>query len=164
MMLKPDRFHEIVTLAKEMGFDQSGSNFILVICVMSRMTKLNWERKVKVFRSLGWSEDEFLSAFKLQPMCMITSQEKIRRVVDLVGTQMDLKPSSLSKHPNVFLLSLEKTIAPRCSVLRVLIQNSLIKKDLSITWALKMSEDDFLERFVIKYEENIPEIQTIYQD
>ncbi|XP_058110273.1 transcription termination factor MTERF8, chloroplastic-like [Magnolia sinica] len=158
-----EQFNEIVAMVKEMGFDPSSGNFILAIRVISMMSRSNWEEKVNVYRSLGWSEDEFLSAFKVQPNCMMTSAKKIKSVMSFFTNEMDWKPSDLSRYPCILLLSLEKTIIPRCSVLRILMSKGLIEKQSSVHKALIISEKAFSERFMVKYQESIPEILTMYQ-
>ncbi|XP_077247624.1 uncharacterized protein LOC143887423 [Tasmannia lanceolata] len=162
LMIKPDRLSNPVEMIKGMGFDTKSSAFIYAICTMSGMTKSSWEGKLEVYRSLGWSEDEILSAFRLQPYCMMKSVKKIRKVVDFFVNEMGWKSSDLSKSPNILLLSLEKRIVPRCSVLRILLSNDLIKKK-SINTALSLTEEDFLKRFMTKYQEKVPEILEVYQ-
>ncbi|XP_058110270.1 uncharacterized protein LOC131253327 [Magnolia sinica] len=163
LMQPAERLNEIVAMVKEMGFNPSTGNFILAIQVVSRMSRLKWEQKVAVYRSLGWSEDEFLSAFKVQPICMTTSEKKIKRVMNFFVKEMDWKPSDLSRHPGILMSSLEKRIIPRCSVLQILMSKGLIKKDSIIRTALVLSNRAFLERFIIKYQEIIPKIITVYR-
>ncbi|WRX21675.1 hypothetical protein QQP08_014162 [Theobroma cacao] len=43
------------------------------------MTKATWDKKVDLFKKLGWSEEEICKAFHLQPICMKTSEDKITR-------------------------------------------------------------------------------------
>ncbi|XP_058089393.1 uncharacterized protein LOC131236292 [Magnolia sinica] len=127
------------------------------------MSRLKWEQKVAVYRSLGWSQDEFPSAFKVQPICMTTSEKKIKRVMNFFMKEMNWKPSDLSRCPGILMLSLEKRIIPRCSVLQILMSKDLIEKDSRVSRALMISNKAFLERFIIKNQESVPEILTVYQ-
>ncbi|XP_077248871.1 uncharacterized protein LOC143888366 [Tasmannia lanceolata] len=161
--LKSDRFSEVVMTVKEMGFDPSGSLFVVAVITMSKMSKPFWERKFDVFRSFGWTDDEILSAFKKQPWYMITSEKKAKMVMDFFVNKMDRKPSFLSKHPNFLLFSLEKRIRPRCSVLQVLMSEDILKKDLNLSSALQLSEKEFMEKYVTKNKERVPEILSVYQ-
>ncbi|XP_077249369.1 uncharacterized protein LOC143888865 [Tasmannia lanceolata] len=144
------RIREMVAMVKEMGFNPVKANFIQAVCVMSGMSKLNWEGKLEVYRSLGWSEAAMFSAFKLYPNYMVILEKKIRRGMDFFVNKMNCKPSVISKYPNILALSLEKRIVPRCSVLQVLMSKGLIKKDLCLAPVLKLNEKEFLEKFVIK--------------
>ncbi|XP_077249373.1 uncharacterized protein LOC143888869 [Tasmannia lanceolata] len=163
LSLKSDRFSEVVTEVKEMGFNPSSSLFVLAVITMSVMSKPTWERKLEVFRSFGWSYDEILSAFKKQPWCIITSEKKVKMVMDVFINKMDLKPSFLSKNPNLFLFSLEKRIRPRCSVLQVLMSEDILKKDLKLYSELRLSEKEFVEKYVTKNKERLPELLSLYQ-
>ncbi|XP_077249378.1 uncharacterized protein LOC143888874 [Tasmannia lanceolata] len=162
LTLKSDHFSEVVTEVKEMGFNTSGSLFIVAVIARSVMSKPTWERKLELFRSFGWSDDEILSAFKKQPWYIITSEKKVKKVMDFFVNKMDQKPSFLSEHPNFILLSLEKRIRPRCSVLQVLMSKDILKKDLKLS-ALLMSEKEFMEKYVTKNKERVPEILSVYQ-
>ncbi|XP_077248867.1 transcription termination factor MTERF8, chloroplastic-like [Tasmannia lanceolata] len=163
IMLNNSRFSEIVAMVKEMGFNPVKGNFITAVRVMSGMSKLNWERKLGVYRSLGWSEDEIFSAFKMYPTYMILSEKKIRRGMDFFVKEMNYKPSSISKYADILALSLEKRIVPRCSVLQVLMSKGLIGKDLCLSPVLRPNEKKFLEKFVIKNLQRIPELLRVYQ-
>ncbi|XP_077249370.1 uncharacterized protein LOC143888866 [Tasmannia lanceolata] len=163
MMLNNSRISEIVAMVKEMGFDPIKATFITAVRVMSGMSKLNWEGKLELYRSLGWSEAEIFSAFKTYPTHMIVSEKKIRRGMDFFVNEMNCKPSSISKYADILSLSFEKRIVPRCSVLQVLMSKGLINKDLCLSRPLRVNEKDFLEKFVIKYLHRVPDLLRVYQ-
>ncbi|XP_077249367.1 uncharacterized protein LOC143888863 [Tasmannia lanceolata] len=163
MMVNSSRFCEIVAMVKEMGFNPDKVKFIEAVRVMSGMTKLNWEEKLEVYRNLGWYEAEMFSAFKMFPNYMVLSEKKIRRWMDFFVKKMNCKPSYISKYPNILVLSLEKRLIPRCSVLQVLISKGLIKKDLCLAGVLIPNEKEFLKRFVIKNLDRFPKLLNVYQ-
>ncbi|KAG2676148.1 hypothetical protein I3760_12G039400 [Carya illinoinensis] len=72
--------------------------------------------------------------------------------------KLKMKPSIISKNPNLVQLSLEKRIIPRCSVLQLLMLKGLIKEDTSIVYILKMTEKEFMEKFVSKYQNEVPDV------
>ncbi|XP_058089389.1 uncharacterized protein LOC131236288 [Magnolia sinica] len=156
-----EQLNEIITMVKKLGFDPLTGNFILAINVVS-MNRLKWEQKVTVYQSLGWSVDEFLSAIRRQPYCMKTSEKKIKRVMSFFTNKMGWKPSDLSRYPGILMLSMEKRIVPRCSVLQILISKALVK-DSCINMALIVSDKIFVERFLTKYLDDVPEILTVYR-
>ncbi|KAJ8647558.1 hypothetical protein MRB53_000581 [Persea americana] len=142
VLLGVERFGEIVAFVKEMDFNPLSANFTFAIRVMSGMKKSNWERKMKVYERLGWSKEEFLSAFKVQPKCMMVSEEKIVKVAEFLQCEMGWKPSILAKCPNLLLYSLEKRTIPRCLLLRILIKKGLIMEEPEIVvFALKFFKD-----------------------
>ncbi|CAK9178080.1 unnamed protein product, partial [Ilex paraguariensis] len=61
-------------------------------------------------------------------------------------------------HPNLFLLSLEKRIIPRCSVLQLLMSKDLFEWNNNLMRVFLMTEKTFLENFVTKYQHLVPEV------
>ncbi|RWR79676.1 Mitochodrial transcription termination factor-related [Cinnamomum micranthum f. kanehirae] len=159
----PERFRETVEIVKETGFNPVTLNFILAVRVVTGLSKLNWERKIELYKGLGWSGDEVLSAFRMQPMCMVTSEKKIKRVVSFFVDELGWKPSGISKYPSILLLSIDKRIVPRCSVVRLLMLDGLVKKDLNILSVLKLNENSFYEKFVSEFQNRVPEVLKAYE-
>ncbi|XP_077247619.1 uncharacterized protein LOC143887418 [Tasmannia lanceolata] len=164
LVLNPDRFSENIMAIKEMGFDPLKSTFIKAVYIMSAMTKSNWEAKLEVYRSEGWSENEILYAFKMEPMCMGLSEKKIRKVMGYFVNKMGWKPSVISRNPSLLGLSFEKRIYPRCSVIKILMSEGSINKDYNPAYVLKLTEEDFMKKFVIKNQEKVPNLQRLYQN
>ncbi|CAK9167515.1 unnamed protein product [Ilex paraguariensis] len=163
LLVRPNRFSEVVSEVKGLGFDPTNLLFVLAVRSMAVMSKSLWEHKLGVYCSCGLSQDEIISAFKLQPLCMLTSEKKIRKMMDFFVNELKLKSSMLSKNPNLLSFSLEKRIIPRCSVLQLLMSNDLIKGDISLVFALQMTENMFLRKFVSKYQHMIPEVVEAHQ-
>ncbi|XP_077248876.1 uncharacterized protein LOC143888372 [Tasmannia lanceolata] len=92
------------------------------------------------------------------------SEKKIRKVSGYFMNKMGLKISYISRNPDILSLSLEKRIHPRCSIMQILMSEGLIDKDLKLVWVLKLTEKDFMEKFLIKNEEKVPKILSVYQN
>lgn len=157
------RFSGIVKAVEGMGFDPSGSGFAKAVLAFTMMSKSGWEGKMEVYRRLGWSDSEILAAFKKQPMCMIASEKKIRKGMDYFVNEMGMTPSVISQCPNIILHSLEKRVIPRHFVRQVLTSRNLVSENYSISVMMIMSEKNFLDRFVTKYEEQVPELLMDYR-
>ncbi|RVW61790.1 hypothetical protein CK203_063331 [Vitis vinifera] len=83
-------------------------------------------------------------------------------VMDFLVNKMGWEPAAIGRYPTVFLRSLEKKIIPWCSVVKVLQIKRLVKKDLSLSF-LGSSKKNFFNRFVVKYEHDVPELLNVYQ-
>lgn len=163
LMLRIDLFKEIVCAIKEMGFDPTRRSFILAVRSMSLISKVNWEKKKEVLRSFGWSENDFLTAFRVQPMLMICSQKKIRYVLDFLTTRGGLMSLDVARCPNLFLLSVEKRMIPRCAVLQVLMSKGLVSKDIDLVWQLNHRKEDFEKKFLTPFMEEVSAVIEAYQ-
>ncbi|XXG44385.1 hypothetical protein AAC387_Pa01g4206 [Persea americana] len=159
----PDQFSEVVKTVEGFGFDRLSSAFVIAVRVMSVLSRSTWERKLEVYRRVGWSEDEILTAFKKQPWCMILSEKKIKRTVEFLVKELGIKASDICQCPNILLLSFEMRIVPRCAVMQVLVSRNLIRKDFCLSSVMSCNELDFLRKFVTKYQEEAPEALMAYQ-
>ncbi|KAJ4961899.1 hypothetical protein NE237_021809 [Protea cynaroides] len=157
------RFKDVAAQVNNMGFDPNSRSFILAICSISVMSQQNWDRKRETFKSFGWSDDEFLLAFRVQPTVVLTSEKKLRLLMDFFVKDLHLKPSAVAKCPNVFKLSLERRIIPRCSVLQVLMSKGLVEKDVNIVSVLNLNKQKFDKKYVTRYAEQTPEVIKAYE-
>jgi mTERF domain-containing protein len=64
----------------------------------------------------------------------------------------------------VISFSLEKRIIPRCSVVQILIAKGLVKNNLALGTFLQLTERIFLEKFVIRFRDDAPQLLKVYQD
>ncbi|XP_059671019.1 uncharacterized protein LOC132316558 [Cornus florida] len=163
LTLRVDMFKEVIDAVNEMGFDPKRLSYFLALRSVLENNKVNWEKKKDAYMSFGWSESEFNLAFKLQPGCMLCSEKKIRELMDFFMNKAGLGASEIAKGPNLFLLSLERRIIPRCSVLQVLMSKGLIRKDVNVVWALIHSKKIFETKFLTKYKEVAPEVIKAYE-
>ena len=111
----------------------------------------------------GWSKDMALCAFKKNPLCMILSEEKMTKVMDFLVNKMGCLSANIAINPAVLLFSLEKRIMPRFSVIQILVAKDLVKNDLPLSTILLPNERRFLEKFVIKFQDDIPQLSNVYQ-
>ncbi|KAK1293595.1 hypothetical protein QJS10_CPB17g01589 [Acorus calamus] len=160
---RSDRFSEALMIVKDMSFDPSSSLFCVALATVVGIDKSIREEKMELYGSFGWSEDDIVSAFKKQPQIMAISKSKIKRMMDFFVKESGCGLSLVSRYPNILLLSLEKRIMPRYSVTRVLISHGLLNRDVNFVTIFMLKEAKFLEKYVIKYQENVPQVMLAYQ-
>jgi mTERF domain-containing protein len=158
------RFVEAVDEVTEMGFDPLKTVFVHAIQVLLKMSKPKLESKLELYKRWGWSRDMALSAFKRNPICMLLSEEKITKAMDFLVNKIGWLSANIAMNPVVLSFSLEKRIMHRFSVIQILLAKDLVKNDLSLSTILTSNESRFLEKFVIKFEEDIPQLFNVYQD
>lgn len=163
LLLKTDKLNQIINEVKNLGFTPTNIVFVVAVRTLVTTNKRLWEKKLEAYGSFGLSRDEIVMAFKLQPMFMIASEKKIRKSMDFFVNKLNLKPSVISKNPNLVLLSVEKRIIPRCCVLHILMSKELIKEDFNLAYMLTMTEKRFMEKLVTKYQDVVPEVVKAHQ-
>lgn len=159
---KNDDFRKVAMQIEEMGLCPSRMGFLFCLHVLVSHKKSLWDAKMELYRSFGWSEDEVLSMFKQQPFVMSNSVEKIKLALDFLMNALKWSRGDIMKNSCVILYSLENRVIPRCHILQILFSKGLVKKT-SMGSALRKTEKDFLEDYVIKYHHEVPELLNIYQ-
>jgi mTERF domain-containing protein len=161
---KHAKFVEVVHQVMEMGFDPTKTMFVLAIQVLLKIGKPKLESKLEFYKRWGWSKDMALAAFKRFPNCMQSSEEKITKTMDFLVNKIGWPSANIATYPSVINLSLEKRIIPRCSVVQILLAKDLVKNNLALGTFLRPTERIFLERFLIRFQDDAPELLNVYQD
>lgn len=158
-----NKFDESVERVINMGFSPSSGVFVHALVAVSTTTDQTWKQKVAVYRSWGWSQNEFWLAFKKYPRCMTLSVENINAKMDFYINQMGRQPSAVARVATVLAYSLKRRIIPRCSVIRVLQLKDLIKENFSLSSVVISSDEYFTDAFVTKYQEQVPQLLDIFR-
>ncbi|KAL0557540.1 hypothetical protein IC582_006084 [Cucumis melo] len=158
-----EHFIDIVEKTKEMGLNPSSLMFIHGMCMIASMSKDKWLSKVHLFKSFGWSDEQFQSMFLKQPFFMKRSEEHLKRMLDFFMNKWDWTLEDVSKYPVLLNLSLEKRVIPRSSIVQRLISKGFIKRK-SFGKALQGPEQWFLGKFVMKYLSEDPHLLEMYQE
>ncbi|GFQ03330.1 hypothetical protein PHJA_002476800 [Phtheirospermum japonicum] len=153
-----------VDRAVEMGFDVSRSTFVHAIHMFVSLSESTLKHKMEVYRRCGWSESDVIAAFLKHPICMGFSEKKITATMYFLVNTLGCKPGAIAQYPVLLNFSLEKRIKPRCLVAGILNEKGLRKKTtVGVTTMLNISEENFLKRYIVKYEKDIPELLDIYR-
>ncbi|GFQ07306.1 hypothetical protein PHJA_002874700 [Phtheirospermum japonicum] len=151
-----------VNRAVEMGFDVSRSTFVHVVQMFVSLSESTLKHKMEVYRRCGWSESDVIAAFLKYPNCMGLSEKKITATMDFLVNMLGCKPAAIAQCPALLNYNLDKRIIPRCLVAGILKEKGL-KNTISVTTLLILSEEKFLNRYIVKYEKDVPELLDIYR-
>ena len=160
---RSDKFSENVKTVVEMGFNPLKFTFLNALQAFCQTTESTRQQKKEIYRRWGWSEDEILLAFRTRPECMRLSEKHVMKVLDFLVNKMGWQPAAVSRDPVAICLNFEKRVVPRCSVVKVLLLKGLVKKDMRSSTFLKLTERDFLDKYVIKHQDNVPQLLDLYQ-
>eukprot|EP00257_Ricinus_communis_P019696 XP_015578758.1 transcription termination factor MTERF8, chloroplastic isoform X1 [Ricinus communis] len=156
IMQKHDRMVYAVNAVKNLGLEPKSRMFIHAVRVIISMSELTWKKKFEMMKSMGWNEEEILSAFKRDPLCLACSEEKIKNAMDFYLNTMKLKPHVIIAYPKFLMYAIDTRLRPRYNVLKVLESKKLIEGDKKIEWLLTINEKTFLQQYVIKYVDKVP--------
>ncbi|KAF3968345.1 hypothetical protein CMV_007751 [Castanea mollissima] len=157
-------FREIVEEVKEMGFNPSRLEFALAVFVLRAMSKSTWEREVDVYKKWGLFENDIFLAFRRHPWCMMASEEKIMRLVDLLVNKMGMDSSLFIKRPGLVSLSLEKRLIPRGFLFQGFLSKGLVKKDFNIYPLFECPERTFVHKYIMPHKEEASELLKLYKE
>lgn len=152
-----NRFLEIFDTVKKSGISPTSPIFAHAFGVLVKLPERIWERKVDNFRKLGWSEEQVMVAFAKHPYCMSASPQKIVKNMEFYRDNFGWDPEYVSKNSVVLSFSFEKRVLPRSRVLAILKSKGVLKGEV-VARHLMLGEKEFLNKYVMKYCEQLPEI------
>ncbi|PNY04395.1 hypothetical protein L195_g000816 [Trifolium pratense] len=133
---------------KELGFDPSKAYFSVALLAKRAITKSQWDAKVDVLKSWGFSEDEIFNAFKRHPNFMLRSPDKLNAVMSFWVDGLGWDPSVLLAKPVLFGFSIEKRLSPRASIVKYLLSKGLLKEGACLCTPFNLSDEDFQRRAI----------------
>ncbi|XP_004305728.1 PREDICTED: uncharacterized protein LOC101301996 [Fragaria vesca subsp. vesca] len=166
LVLAPNtsKLRESVNKIINIGILPSSFTFMKALQVVSQMDESKWAQKKEFYKKCGWTEEDFLFAFRKNPLFMSLSEKNSSSKMEFLVNEMGWRSADVAEYPDILTHSLEKSIIPRCSVIRVLQYKGLIKKgERSLSTMLINSKKRFHDRFVSKYQERAPELLSIIQ-
>ena len=146
---------KFVKRVDELGMDRRSKGFLNAIRSISSMTVENWELKLELFRSLGFSEDDIVSVFRKAPQVFAVSERKIKESTRVLCGFGKSDISLIVCHPDLLNLSVENRLKPRLRVVEILESKNLLRKMPSLTTVCKMSHKRFFEKFVLPYSNEV---------
>ncbi|XP_065869861.1 uncharacterized protein [Euphorbia lathyris] len=159
---KPERLELTVKRVDEMGVDRKSKMFIEAVRVLSCISRENWELKLKLFKELGFSEQNILVAFRRAPHVFGASERKIKEVTLLLLSVEDI-PYIVSS-PTLLTNSVEKRLKPRLRVLEALQSKELLKKKPSLARFLAIPDAEFINKYVSPYSNEVVSLYAASQD
>ncbi|ESQ49508.1 hypothetical protein EUTSA_v10022427mg [Eutrema salsugineum] len=120
---------------------------------------------VETFLGLGFSGDEVVAMVKCFPTCFGLSAETVKKKTEFLVKEMNWSLKDVAAIPPVLGYSLEKRIVPRCNVIKALLSKGLIrggKRNLPMSSVLTSSNKVFVNRFVMKHGNLVPELMAIF--
>ncbi|XP_078444401.1 transcription termination factor MTERF15, mitochondrial-like isoform X2 [Wolffia australiana] len=147
-----------------LGIAPGSRKFVEALASVDNLSRSTFEAKMELLRSLGWTEEEILAAIHRFPVLLRYSEKKINAAMELLVKEAGCDPSYVARHPTLVGFSVEKRILPRIAVLKRLRSEGIASGDNCLLSAILASEEAFVERFIDRYGEAIPDLLELYRD
>ncbi|CAI9301784.1 unnamed protein product [Lactuca saligna] len=148
---------------EKLGISRALPSFIHAASVVLWSSDSEVEKRMKIFKSFGWSDSEISLLFRNQPYVLNKSEGNIREKLEFFMKELGYTPAYLLSCNTFFTLSLNKRVIPRNTMLKILKEKKLVKDKLSLITIATYSEVRFLE-FLKGFENDIPGICETYID
>ncbi|KAL5820404.1 hypothetical protein ACOSQ3_022286 [Xanthoceras sorbifolium] len=153
-----------VSRVLDMGFSVDSSLFVHALHTVSGLNVETFLRKLELFRSFGYTKDEYMEMFRRQPMLPTASEKKLKLALEFFLNKIGLEKAALIRAPWCLMLSLEERVIPRYRVMQIVrLKRLLKKKEPSLTSVLNISEKKFLERYVARFRDDTEEFLVAYK-
>ncbi|KAG1342429.1 transcription termination factor MTERF2, chloroplastic [Cocos nucifera] len=153
---------ELVERTKELGFRQESGMFVHGLVAVTYVGRGLLEKKMEMLKRYGWSERDFLSAVRIAPYMVINSEKNLRAKMEFLVREVGCSPAYIASHPVILMYSLEKRLVPRYYVFRVLGLKGLRGKRQDLLSAMTISDQRFVERYILLHKEAMPELQEAF--
>ncbi|XVE82090.1 hypothetical protein DITRI_Ditri15bG0118900 [Diplodiscus trichospermus] len=160
----PEEFNKTIEVVKKIGIHPMRAHFIIAIVALTANGKTLWEKKVNLYRSWGWSEEQVIAAFAKCPWCMVASEGKISALMDFFVNKMGWEASIVAERPFLFSHSLEKRLLPRASVIQFLLSKGLLEQKVSMVAGMFRCQDKVFKQKCLTSLKDEPELLKLYVD
>ncbi|KAJ9189026.1 hypothetical protein P3X46_000368 [Hevea brasiliensis] len=139
--------------------------------ILKMLSQIDFFANLSLLRGLGIPQSSISSLVIHYPLVVCLKafnfaegvKKNIMCSMNFLVCKMGWQPAAVARVPVVLSYGLETRIKPRCSVVRVLLLKSLIEANVPVSSVLIPTEEHFLERFVTKYQDQLPQLLDIFQ-
>ncbi|GAB2289500.1 hypothetical protein Dimus_023810 [Dionaea muscipula] len=152
----------LVRVEQVLGIPRESAMFLSGFKAMASVSKRSLELKFEMFKRYGWSESDVLVLAKRMPMCLLTSEAKLKTIMDFFVSKLGYEIGYLAERPPLLIHSMEGRILPRYAVMQVLQERNLLRRNPSIYTVMSVSESRFLDAYVLPFKDELPELYEAY--
>nr|XP_018680287.1 PREDICTED: transcription termination factor MTERF15, mitochondrial-like isoform X2 [Musa acuminata subsp. malaccensis]XP_018680288.1 PREDICTED: transcription termination factor MTERF15, mitochondrial-like isoform X2 [Musa acuminata subsp. malaccensis]XP_018680289.1 PREDICTED: transcription termination factor MTERF15, mitochondrial-like isoform X2 [Musa acuminata subsp. malaccensis] len=158
---KAETLKALIGRVEGLGVARTSGMFLQTLSVLQSVSEKNFKAHLEFFKGFGWSEDDFLAAFRKAPYLVRFSLKSLQRKMEFLVNETRCAPSYLAPRPGILLMSLEKRLIPRYRILTGLKSRGVLIGNLQTNTLMSYPEKKFLEKFIICYKE-FPELIELY--
>ncbi|XP_008809521.2 uncharacterized protein LOC103721197 [Phoenix dactylifera] len=162
ILQKPDALRALIDRAEGLGVLPGSTMFHWALWVLFLVSQEKFDAKLEVLRGFGWSEAEFLAAFRKAPAFLTGSVSSMREKMNFLMRDSACAPSYVARHPVLLTLSLAKRLIPRNRYLEALKSKELHGGAYDVYTAMVCSEKKFLHYYVLRHIDKFPDLSELY--
>jgi mTERF domain-containing protein, mitochondrial len=132
------------------------------VIAISSLSDSTLDMKFEIFRSYGLSDATIYRMVGRSSSCVLSSDEKIRKIMNFFINELGFEPDFLATLPVILDLSFEKRVKPRSEVLKVLNRMKLNKRKRGLYSVLCMPESNFVNDYLLTYKDAMPDVYNSY--
>ncbi|VAI41357.1 transcription termination factor MTERF15, mitochondrial-like [Triticum dicoccoides] len=160
---KPGRVLEMVACAEGIGVPCGSGMFRQALQAVSYLSEDKLAAKVDYLKkTFRWSDTEVRTAVSKWPVVLRCSKDTLQRKSEFLISKVGLEPARIAHWPVILGLNLEGRLRPRYHVMRFLKENGLLKRDPSDCTIVKLTEKEFLEKFICPHKDAAPYLAEDY--
>ncbi|KAF7070134.1 hypothetical protein CFC21_075686 [Triticum aestivum] len=159
----PERVRAMVACAEGIGVPRGSGMFREALHAVAFQSKEKIAAKVDYLKNtFRWSDAEASVAVRKYPRLLRKSKESLKRRAGFLFSEVRLEPVYIAYRPEILSYSMEGRLRPRYYVIKFLKQNGLLDRDLSLFYAVKMTEKVFAEKLICPHKEAAPHLAEDY--
>ncbi|KAJ8494051.1 hypothetical protein OPV22_015772 [Ensete ventricosum] len=144
---KAETLKASISRVEGLGVARTSGMFHLILMSLTCVSEKNFEAHLEFFKGFGWSEDDFVAAFRMAPTLVRCSLKSLQRKMEFLINEIRCTPSYLANRPVILLYSLEKRLIPRYRILTGLKSRGVKVSNLQMVTYMRYTEKKFLEKF-----------------
>ncbi|RLN08647.1 uncharacterized protein C2845_PM11G25340 [Panicum miliaceum] len=159
----PDVTRAVLVRADELGVPRNSFMFRQAVKAVAGLGPETMASKLKMMsKTLGCSDAEVARMVRMNPLVLTSSMEKLQRVYEFLTKVVGVDAKYIQGRPTILMYSLERRLAPRNYVMKVLQEKGLIRKDLSFYSMVTFGEKMFYSRYIHPYKDVLPSLANAY--
>ncbi|KAM7265178.1 hypothetical protein ACFE04_002861 [Oxalis oulophora] len=141
---------------KRLGLDPKDPKFCCALRVLIQTSESILLKKMEMYNSLGWTQEEIFGMFRYNPISFAYSEEKIRSSVDYLVNTMKMELEFVISHPYLLSYSMDR-MHRRYKIFKALESKELFQWETRrVASVLSFNEKVFIKYYIAKYENAIP--------
>ncbi|XP_078156577.1 uncharacterized protein LOC144552470 [Carex rostrata] len=149
---------------EDLGIACSSGIFVHVLGVVVWLNQRTLDSRLNNLKRLGLSQEEIALAIIKAPSLLRVPEKLIARKMELLIDGAGFDKIYVVQHAFMLLYSLQKRLIPRTVVRNLLRLKGFAVADRSFACILKLTEKQFLAKFIFPFEHAIPGLRQLYAD